>query len=407
MRRCAAEVGGRLRRPAGSRGGAVLATRLFSPELTPAAFRHRALFDHLRSAGIPVGVLTTSVPGDGEPADQDVSRWPVLRDSQGHVKGYLSYMSFDVPLILRVLVMPRPAVIIAEPPPTTGFAVMVAAGIRRIPYVYYAADIWADAAGTLDGTPAIVPAVLGFVERLVWRRAAVVMAISPGVEHRIRELCGDSVEVAMIGNGIRVGDFSADGPERGARSTPVFVYAGTVSEWHGAGIFLEAFRRVREVHPSARLEFFSEGSEKAHLEQVVEETGLGGVSFHSRVGTDELSARLRGAAASLACVRPGQGYDFAIPTKIYASTASGTPVIYAGEGPTVSMIEENRLGWAVDYTPESAAEAMLAAIDEPERVGGPQELRRWTEGNASLEAVAARIVGLVERSLSIRLPRRR
>ncbi|MCT1775058.1 glycosyltransferase family 4 protein [Brachybacterium sp. p3-SID957] len=380
-------------------GRVVVATRLYAPEPTPAAFRHEALVDELRRRGHRVRVLTSSLPRSVPVQDDsDVSRWPVLRDSQGHVKGYASYMSFDIPLILRLLAVRSPRVFVVEPPPTTGFAVMLVSLIRRVPYVYYAADVWADASRTLQGVPGIVPAVLGIVERMVWRRAALILAISPGVQQRIHELIGQRSAIAMVGNGIRMNGYTIEGPERGSAGSPRFIYAGTVSEWHGAGIFIDAFMAVVAKHPHARLIFFSEGAHKSALEQKVARAGIAGVEFHSRVPTEELSRHLRSAVASLASVAPGQGYDFAIPTKIYASTASGTPVIYAGTGPSVGMVQDGGLGWAVDYTTDAVAEAMLMAIAA--RADGtapsPSTLREWTAEHASLEASAAQIVDLLE-----------
>ena len=46
--------------------------------------------------------------------------FPVLRDRNGYVRGYLPYLSFDLPLILRLLFARRPSVVVVEPPPTTG-----------------------------------------------------------------------------------------------------------------------------------------------------------------------------------------------------------------------------------------------------------------------------------------------
>ncbi len=397
VRRWVRDAVGSGRRTSGARGRdgrVVIATRLYAPEPTPAAFRHEALYDELRRRGISTTVLTTTAPGSEVTEDPCISRWPVIRDAQGHVKGYTSYLSYDIPLFLRLMVARSPRVFVSEPPPTTGLAVLAASTLRRVPYIYYAADVWADATRTVQGVPAVVPALLGVVERLVWRRAAMVLAISPGVQHRIEELIGDASPVAMVGNGIRVEDFSADGPEQEATAPPTFLYAGTVSEWHGASVFIDAFARVREDFDDARLVFFSEGSEKEALEQRAREKGIDGIEFRSRVTATELSGHLRGAVASLASVFPGQGYDFAIPTKIYASTASGTPVIYAGRGPSVDLVRENELGWAVDYSVEGVAEAMTQAVRARQegRAPSPDGLREWPVQNASLAASAATIV---------------
>ena len=104
-------------------------------------------------------------------------RFPVLRDRAGYVRGYVQYLSFDVPLFFRVLFGRRVHAIVAEPPPTTGFFVRLAAAIRRTPYIYYAADIWADGASQ-TGAPAWIVRVVKTIERFAMRGAKTVLSVS-------------------------------------------------------------------------------------------------------------------------------------------------------------------------------------------------------------------------------------
>lgn len=131
----------------------VVATRLYTPEPVAAAFRQEALVIALERAGAKVTVLTTAAPGAGtvRSRSRKVSRWPVKRDHQGQVRGYLSYLSFDLPLALRLLLQRPMDALVLEPPPTTGLVGMVAAAIRRVPYTFYAADVWSDATDSVDG----------------------------------------------------------------------------------------------------------------------------------------------------------------------------------------------------------------------------------------------------------------
>ena len=172
-----------------TQGTYVVATRLFAPEPTPAASRNEALVRAIERTGRTVRVMTTTAPGLEKVPDRvrNISRWPVKRDRQGHVKGYVSYLSFDIPLFFRLLSQRDLAGIISEPPPTTGLAVMAAAALRRVPYAYYAADVWADATGTVEGVPWIVRTAVRVMEKLVWRqgeRAARDLAGRPRPHHR-------------------------------------------------------------------------------------------------------------------------------------------------------------------------------------------------------------------------------
>jgi hypothetical protein len=139
-----------------------------------------------------------------------VKRFPVLRDAAGYVRGYVQYMSFDVPLFFRLLVGRGSDVIVAEPPPTTGFVVRIAAAMRRTPYVYYAADIWSDASES-TGAPAFVVRVVRRLESFALRGARAVIAVTDGVAERVRELAGHD-RVSVIRNGIDTTIFTPDGP---------------------------------------------------------------------------------------------------------------------------------------------------------------------------------------------------
>lgn len=98
---------------------------------------------------------------------------------------------------------------------------------------------------------------------------------------------------------------------------------------------------------------------------------------------------IRGAVAALSSVTPGQGYDFAVATKMFAATACGTPVIQSGDGYGNRLVENSALGWSVPYDAESVAAAVraaLAGVDRPP----PEHLRAWTEQDASLDGAADR-----------------
>lgn len=382
-----------------------VATRVYTPEPVAAAFRQEALVRALQDAGARVSVLTTASPGarhttahassagTGSRGTARVTRWPVKRDHQGQVRGYFSYLSFDVPLALRLLLTPRLDAIVAEPPPTTGMVVAVIAALRRVPFTFYAADVWSDATDSVGGVPGPIRRAVRWMETTVWKRAARVLTISPGVQHRIAELVGERDSLEMVGNGIDTDTFTPEGPEAG-EAGPYFVYAGTVSEWQGAQVFLDAFAMVRERHRDARLLFFSGGSGREALETEVRRRGISGIEFRDKVPAERLVPYLRGAVAGLSSITPGQGYEFALPTKIYAATATGIPVIHAGEGAAHERIALGGLGWACGYDAEAVAAAMEDALSG-EHTPSPEHLRQWTLAHASLAGCAAQAAATV------------
>lgn len=368
----------------------IIASRIYLPEPAAASFRLGALAEALAAAGERVRILTTTAPGASElrsPPGVDVRRFPVLRDSQGYVRGYVHYMTFDIPLALRLLTARRPAVVVSEPPPTTGAVVRWVCAARRIPYVHYAADIWSDAAESTTAPAPIVRAVRA-LEQSVVSHASAVLSVNDGVTERL-ESWGGPPNVTTVGNGVDVEEFTLEGPQH-ALAGPYFVYAGTASEIQGAAVFVHALERVLNEFPDTHLVFVGLGVDIDALREAAARLPEGRVLFLGRESAAGTAQWLRGARASLASVRPGLGYDFMIPTKMYASLACGTPVIYAGPGPSRTIIGGNDLGWAVDHDIEAVAEAMVAALRTDLTAQRRQGLREWVTRNASLRSVAAR-----------------
>jgi glycosyltransferase involved in cell wall biosynthesis len=383
-----------------------LATRIYAPEPAAASFRLRALALALAGRGAAVTVLTSSGPRGTEDEVRDegvrVRRAPVLRDRSGYVRGYLQYLSFDVPLLLRLLFSRRPDVVVAEPPPTTGLVVRLVCTLKRVPYVYYAADVWSDASAS--AAPRAVVRLLRAVESWVLRGAARVVAVTPGVADRVHEL--GASDVRLVRNGIDTAVFRPEGPVHpDAPQGPYAVYAGTMSEWQGADVFVRAMPAVLEKVPDATLVYLGQGSAAEEIAAAARSLPDGGRCVHvlPPVPAAEAAAWLRGARAALVSLKPGQGYDFALPTKVLAGIASGAPVLYAGPGAARDMIGADGLGRVADWDPASVGSelAMMIAteVDGSER----RRLGAWADEHASLRARSGDVARIVLELLPERL----
>ncbi|HWU45211.1 MAG TPA: glycosyltransferase [Humibacter sp.] len=381
---------------AGEHRSAIVATRIYEPEGGAAAFRLAALVRALNAAGYRTTVLTSRVP-ERVPSTREVRRWPVLRDHAGAVRGYVQYASFDIPLFFRLMFSRRSDVVIVEPPPTTGVVCRMICRMRRIPYVYFSADVAATAAAGIGVSKTIV-SVLRRVEGWVLRGARLVLAISDDVAREVVHLGAPATRVVTVGTGIDTRLFNPDGPHA-ASGYQYFVYAGTMSEIQGAGVFVEAFSRIATRYPGVRLIMLGQGVERARLEREATAAGPGRVEFPGTVSGERVAEWLRGACAGLASVRPERGYDFAYATKALVTLACGAPVIYAGVGPVANEVEDHDLGWAVGWDAAQVAEAMEAALADPITSADRLRLAQWATDNASLDRVAQTAVRAIDSAL--------
>lgn len=374
----------------------VIVSRIFSPEPSAASFMLEAVARGFALAGHEVEVITTRPPRDMPVAPIPgvrVHRSRVLRDASGYVRGYLPYLSFDVPLALRLLLRRRADVYIVEPPPTTGAVVRVVATLLRRPYIYDAADIWSDAAAMATSSR-IVLAGLRAVELFALRGAEHAVAISSHLVERMKEL-GIHTPTTVIGFGVDPQHFGYLPMNGNGRC---FVYAGTFSEWHGAEIFLDAFARFSRVRSGWSLVYLGNGADRPKLERRATELGVPGIEFRDPIPASDLNEVFASATASLASLKPGRGYDYAFTTKVYSSIAAGCPVIFTGVGPTVEFIRaadaERRTGTAVPYAVAAVADAMEELASTPLSREDRRSLSDWARGLYSLRAIADRVVAV-------------
>lgn len=380
-----------------------LVTRIYGPEPGAASFRLGVLARAMRDHGGAVRVLTARPPAaytDEVPdhAGIEIRRAPVLRDRDQYVRGYLPYASFDVLAFFRVLFSRGLDAVVVEPPPTTGVAMRLACGIRRIPYVYYLADIWSDAVEAID-EPGVVAKILRQVELFALNGAATVISASQEFSDRITAL-GARSPVVTVGNGADDTLFTPDGPSRDL-GHPFLVYAGTASAMHGADVFIDALARVRETLPDVQVVFIGLGSSREFLERRAAEVVPGGVRFEPRLSPQETAEWIRGASATLASVSPTTAYHRMFPVKMYASVVTGTRVIYAGTVPGRTFAEQPGNGWAVDYDVAQVADAMRDAVLHPTSVADRAKLAR-AASKYSLRAVAERGVAALAGVLASR-----
>ena len=390
----------RLRPCVETRGHVLIATRIHMPEAAAASFRIQAVERALVARHVPVEALT-SAPAKDEKVKEErgvrVSRWPVLRDKSGYLRGYLPYLSFDIPLFFRLLFHRRPRVVLVEPPPTTGLVARAALSFRSIPYIWYAPDIWSDAAEA-TGAPRIVKKVVRWMESFTLSGARSVIAINEEIAERIRAL--GAKDVRLVPNGIDTATFTQKGPTptaderaRAGVGGTYFLYAGTASEWQGAEVFLEALRSVRRTHPQAQIVFLGQGSAWPMLKEMASRIHKGPdgrtpVVFIPTLPPAQAASWHRGALASLVSIKTGIGYDFAYPTKVLAALSCGCPVLYAGAGPARDDITANDCGSALAYDPKEIAQAMLLALEDTRSSRWNEEeknrLHRWVEEKRSI-----------------------
>lgn len=379
----------------------LMVTRIFAPESAAASLRLKVVRDALTAAGHTMRVITTN-PGKPYTPDALIKRLPVWR-RDGYVKGYASYLSFDLQAFFHLLVASRPEFVLVEPPPTTGVVARVATVLRKVPYFWYAADVWSDATASME-VPTVVKRAVRAMESFAITGARGVIAVSEDVAQRAREL--GAKDVCVVPNGADTQTFNLQvapiSEERRAElgiKKPYFLYAGTASVWQGADLFARAMEQLEGV----QLLYLARGENLQKVEEIARrlrtahpDWDYDPIVVHPLVDAEEAAAWQRGARACLVSIKPSVGYDFAYPTKVLTALACGTPVIYAGVGPAGEEITANQLGRTCPYDATAVAQAMReVATETPDS----PRLHQWVVDNRSMQATGVAVADYLRRRL--------
>lgn len=145
-------------------------------------------------------------------------------------------------------------------------------------------------------------------------------------------------------------------PEPPASGAPLVVYAGLFGYNHGVSTIVEAAALV----PRANFLLVGDGPERDALGAQVEALGLTNVSFGGYLDQERLLDVYQRATVLVSHVRSDPIFLWTQPAKVWEYMASGRPVVHAGEGEVLPIIEGHGIGLV---TPPERPPALAAAIE--------------------------------------------
>lgn len=169
---------------------------------------------------------------------------------------------------------------------------------------------------------------------------------------------------------------------------PLLVQVGALIERKGQRLAIEALTLL----PEARLLLIGEGADRASLERLADDCGVGDRTALLGSRTHEQIADYLAAADLL--VQPSLSEGLA--NVWVEALASGTPVVISDAGGAREIVDRPAAGAIVERTPEAIAAAVqtiLAAPPDPEAVAATVADYSWERNAAQLHAHLARIAG--------------
>jgi colanic acid biosynthesis glycosyl transferase WcaI len=259
-------------------------------------------------------------------------------------------------------------VLVCSPPLTIGLSAWLIGLAHRAPFVYIVQELYPDIAvrlGVLRNRSLL--RVLYALERFVYRRAARVTAIAPGMRRRLLEKGVPGEKAILIPNFVdtsRLAPLPKDNPfarERGLVDSFVVSYAGNMGLAQGLETLLDAARLLRE-EPGIRFLILGEGVLRDALQQRVRDEVLNNVLFLPHQPFERMAEVYGTSDLNLVPLAAEAGGD-ALPSKVYRILACARPILaLADEGSDLAaFVRETGCGLVVPPArPRELAEALRA-----------------------------------------------
>jgi glycosyltransferase involved in cell wall biosynthesis len=207
--------------------------------------------------------------------------------------------------------------------------------------------------------------------RALYRRADALIAVSGGVEERLREVGAPMARVHRVSGVVDLARFVAEADPTAVRAElglaglgPILGSVARLAPNRGHELLIHGFKRLLAGYPRARLLLVGKGEARPRLEGLVRELGLTRQVVFTGYRDEDLPAVLR---ALDTFVLVGAGSDESCRAALEAM-AAGRPVVARRIGALPDTVAHGETGLLVDGEAPEALEAALAALAaDPER----------------------------------------
>lgn len=399
----------------------LILTQYYSPE---PIFRPVELAEGLRDLGHQVGVVTgfphypigSLYPGyRTKPWLVEVMNgieirrsyeWPYHGPSAR--RRLLNYGSFMCSAPLAGIRGQWDVMFVRHPPLTIGVAAWMIGRLKNIPYVYDVEDIWPESAveaGMMQ--PSLALSMAGRLETFVYSRASHINVVTDEARQNLTRKGVPSEKISVlprwVDDRMLAQDSESDRTTRrrqlGWDGKFVVVFAGNVGTVQSLDVVIDAAAFV-ETRRDIVFVIVGEGVERARLEARARDARVESqVVFLGGRPSAEALALMAAADALLVHLKNSALAEYVIPAKLFASMASGRPVIAALRGEAARLV--SRSGSGVVIPPEDSSAlaqcaCRLAELSEQRRLEMGSNGRRYIEDFHTRSRVLPQYAELLE-----------
>lgn len=327
----------------------------------------------------------------------------------GYTRRLWSFLTFTIGATYLALTSGKHDVVFATSTPlTVGIPGWLSAAISRTPFVFEVRDLWPEAAIQMGAIRrnGLIARIAKWLERFLYRHAAAVVALSPGMVAGVIAEGVPAERVHMIPNSADLDLFfpqpkdETDLERFGLGARFVVGYAGAI----GPSNAVEAHvpRAARELAARGRDDIVfliaGDGKNMPALREATKE--LSNVVLLGPVPKSEVPRVTRASDALMTLFADVPILATNSPNKLFDALASGRPVIVNQRGWMRQLIEENEAGCFIPAGDGVAlADAIEVLADNPASTAAMgQAARQLAESTFARDLQASRLISVLEKA---------
>ena len=304
-----------------------------------------------------------------------VRTWTYLAPNKGTGRRIANYLSYLVTAVWRGLRLPRPEVLIATSPQFfCGWAGVILARLRRVPFVLEIRDLWPESIAAVEamGNRRLLR-VLEWLEARMYRAAHILVTVGEGYRGRLIAKGVPESKIHVIMNGLDAELFSPRSPSPDLRGRWnldrrfVCTYCGTIGMACGLDVVLAAAREMKQRgRDDIAFLLVGDGAVRAELEAEARSAGLDRVVFTGLQDKTLMPDFLAASDACLVHLRKSDLFETVMPSKIFEAMGMARPILCGVPGCAAEFVLQADAGLC--FEPGHArelADAVVRLADDP------------------------------------------
>ena len=283
-------------------------------------------------------------------------------------------------------------------PLTIGIPALLLKKFRGTPFIFEVRDLWPEAPVQLGIIRnELLKTVLFWFEKLLYRNAANIVALSPGMVAGVKKN-KLPVPVTLIPNIADCQFYQPVFTEKISTSAPfVISYLGTLGRANRVDFLLDIAKLCQEKNlHQVKFMIAGSGAESRHLKQKAQNLNLQNVEFTGHFNRKQVRELLNDSAATYTSFDKIPVLETNSPNKFFDSLAAGKLCLVNTQGWLQDLVEKNNCGFYADpQQPAVFVQKLIPFLTDPNLLKTCQQnARSLAEQEFSLEKLSEQFVAL-------------